>query len=285
MWKLFLLPMLVLQFTSVDRDFRYASNPADYASCQQKLEEMLPQATPGAEKAEVLWRLSRVVLMQGEAAVDKTARRALFDQGVRYAEEGIRENPKNEQCYMWHCANLGRRSMTHGLADQAKSVPALQKDLVTILNDLGKIRCSEAWQAMAELYWRHPFKSKESAVNYARRAAFTIPSGELRLSTCLFLAQLLDERGWTAEKRAAQSEAHAARFTAANKSNIEKYACYDGSSDQMPWLKGAVGTVSDKEEADALVQYALSRYAAWKDPVPMDHKDYRDIQQWQKNRK
>ena len=285
MWKIFLIPMLVLQFTSVDRDFRYAAERADYIACQQKLEEMLPQATAGAEKAEVLWRLSRVVLLQAEPVTDKMAKRALYEQGVRYAEEGIRENPKNEQCYMWHCANLGRECMTHGLADQAKSVPAMQKDLEMILNNLGKINCSEAWQAMSELYWKHPLKSKESGLNYARRAAFTIPSGELRLSTYLYLAQLLDERGWSAEKRAAQARAHAGKFAGKTKSNVDKYACYDGSADQMPWLKGAVGTVSDKEEADALVQYALSRYATCKDPVPMDHKDYRDIQQWQKSRK
>lgn len=282
MWNWLIIPLIVLQFTSVDRTFRYAT---DYTECKQMLEEMLPQATAGAEKAEVLWRLSRVVLLQGEKAVDKTAKRAYYEQGIRYAEEGIRENPENEQCYMWHCANYGRESMTHGLTDQAKAVPVLQKDLVMILDNLGKIRCSEAWQAMSELYWKHPFKSKESAVNYARRAAFTIPSGELRLSTYLYLAQLLDERGWSAEKRAAQSKAHAAKFAASNKSNIDKYACYDGSADQMPWLKGDVGTVSDKEEADALVQYALNRYAAWKDPVPMDHEDYRNLQQWQKTRK
>ena len=284
MWKLFLLPMLVLQFTSVDRDFRYAADRADYVACQQKLEEMLPQATAGAEKAEVLWRLSRVVLLQADSVTDKLSKRALYEQGVRYAEDGIRENPKNEQCYMWHCANLGRESLTHGLTDQAKSVSVIQKDLVTILDNLGKVRCSEAWQGLSELYWKHPFKSKESAVNYARRAVFTIPSGELRLSTCLYLAQLLDERGWSAEKRATQARAHADKFAKAQ-SNVDKYACYDGSSDQMPWLKGAVGAVSDKEEADALVQYALSRYAACKDPVPMDHNDYRDIQQWQKRRK
>ncbi len=282
MWKLFLLPMLVLQFTTVDREFRYAT---EYTHCQQMLEEMLPQATAGAEKAEVLWRLSRVMLLQGEQAVDKKTKRALYNQGIRYAEEGIQENPKNEQCYMWHSANIGREGMTHGLAEQAKSVSVIQKDFVTILDDLGKDRCSEAWQGMSELFWKHPFKSKESAVNFARRAAYTIPADELRLSTYLYLAQLLDERDWSSDKRAAQARSHADKFASKTKSNVERYACYDGSSDRMPWLDDELGDYSDKEEADALIKYALKRYAACKDLTPTDRKDYNAIQQWQKSRK
>ena len=282
MLRLFLIPLLVLQFTSVDREFRYAT---DYTACRQTLEAMLPQAEAGHEKAEVLWRLARIALLEGEKATDKTTKRAYYEQGLRYAEEGIREDPKNEQCYMWHCANLGRKSLTHGLASQAQAVSALQDDLTMILDRLGRIRCSEAWQGLSELYWNHPLKSNESAVNFARRAACTIPADELRLSTYLYLAQLLQERGWSAGKRAAQASSHAPKFAAKAKSNIDKYALYDGTTEQMPWLKGTIGDVSDREEADALVQYALSRYASCKDLTPIDRKDYQDILQWQKNKK
>ena len=282
MWKLFLIPILALQFTSVDRDFRRAT---DYRPCRETLLEMLPQATPGRERAEVLWRLSRVTLLVGDATAGKAEKRALYDEGIRYAEEGIKEDPKNEQCYMWHCANIGRECMTHGLADQAKSVPVMQKDLAAILDQLGCIRCSEAWQAVSEFYWRHPLKSKESAVNYARRAIYTIPDDDLRLSSYLYFAKLLDERGWSADKRSAQAAAHKDKFAAPRKSNIEKYAFYDGSTDRMPWLQGGVGEVSDKEEAEQVLQYALARYAACPDPCPVDRKDRQDVLQWQKNRK
>ena len=208
-------------------------------------------------------------------------RRALYEEGIRFAEEGMREDPSNEQCYMWHCANLGRECMTHGLADLAKSVPVMQKDLAAILDRLGRIRCSEAWQAVSEFYWRHPLKSKESAVNYARRAIFTIPADDLRLSSHLYFARILEERGWSADKRAAQAKAHKDKFAAQRKSNIEKYAYYDGSPDQMPWLKGSVADVSDKEEAALVIQYALSRFAAFPDPTPVDRKDRQDLLQWQ----
>jgi hypothetical protein len=278
----FIIPLIVLQFTSVDRDFRYAT---DYTDCRQTLEQMLPQASEGHEKAEVLWRLSRVSLLQGEQATDKAEKRLLYSQGARYAEEGIQADPQNAECYMWHCANVGRKSMTHGLGDQAKAAQTVQKDLTTILDKLGRVRCSEAWQGLSEFYWKHPFKSKESAVNFARRATFTIPADELRLSTCLYLAQLLTERGWSAGKRAAQASAHKEKFAEKAASNIDRYACYDGSDDQMPWLQGAIGEVSDQQEAEALIQYALRRYHACKDLTPMDRKDYIALQQWQANPK
>lgn len=281
MWRLFILPMLILQFTSVDRDF----NATNYTACRQGLETMLPQAEAGPEKAQVLWRLSRVMVLLADQATEKQEKRAIYDQGIRYAEEAIQEDPKNEQGYMWHCANVGRRCQTYGLGEQAKAVPAMQKDLTTILDKLGRIRCSEAWQALAELYWKHPLKSKESAVNFARRAVFTIPANELRLSTCLYLAQLLQDRGWSADKRAAQAATHTAKFAAEKKSNTEKFTYYDGSDDRMPWLKGSVGDVSDHEEADLLIQYALARYAACKDLTPIDKTDWNDIQKWLKNKK
>jgi len=279
MWNLFIIPLIVLQFASVDRDFRRAT---DYTACQQTLEQMLPKATDDHEKAEVLWRLSRVSLMLGEQAADKETKRTFFSQGIRYAEDGIQADPQNEQCYMWHCANVGRECLTHGLTDQAKAVPAMQRDLTTILDKLGRVNCSEAWQGLSELYWKHPFKSKESAVNFARRAAYTIPSDELRLSTCLYLAQLLKDRKWSAGRRAAQAAAHASKFSAERASNIERFACYDGSGDQMPWLQGAIGELSDEQEAEALIQYALDRYNACKDLSPVDRRDYQDILQWRK---
>lgn len=278
---LFLIPMLALQFTSVDRTF----NNSQYVECRESLLAMLPEAADGHEKAEVLWRLSRVNLLLADATKDKAAKRELYGQGIRYAEEGIREDPGSEQCYMWHCANTGREAGTHGLAEQAKTVSVIQQDLTMILDKLGRIRCSEAWQAMSEYYWRHPLKSNDSAINYARRAVYTIPSRDLRLSSYLYLAQLLEDRGWSAEKRASHAAAHVAKFAQTQKPNTERYAFYDGSSDQMPWLKGAVGEVSDKEEATLLLEYALNMYDHCASPFPVDRKDRQDILQWMKKRK
>lgn len=272
---LLLIPMLLLQFTAVDKEFR----DAKYAACEESLQQMLPEAAPGHEKAEVLWRLSRVTLMLGDAAPDKESKRALYARGIAYAEQGIQEDPGNSECYMWHSGNVGRDCLTRGVTEQAAASVKVAKDLTTILNKLNRADHASAWHALAELYWRHPFKSKDSAINFARRSVVTFPADELRIVTCILLADMLLQRDWSAEKRAAQAKSHASKF-AAGKNNIDKYSYYDGAAEQMPWLIGAIGELSDREEADAVIRYAQRRYDTCKDPSPEDRAQYKDLQAW-----
>ena len=72
---LFTMLLAVLQFASVDEEFKYGT---DYGKCRESLQQMLPQAQSGKEKAEVLWRLSRVCLVLGENEEDVNAKRSLY---------------------------------------------------------------------------------------------------------------------------------------------------------------------------------------------------------------
>lgn len=272
-----ILAAAMLQFTEVDKIFRY---DCDYAKCRETLLEMESEARPGSEKAEVLWRLSRISLMQGESESDIESKRAYFKEGTGYGERGIKEDPKNINCHMWHCANTGRECQTHSLMEQAAAVPAMTKDLTEILDKIGAVDCSEAWQALSEMYWHHPFKSDEAAVNYARKAATCIPSDELRLSTYIYLAELLYDRDWSSSKRASEARSNISRFKNSSKSNIDRYAYFDGASTTLPWTGSAIGAVSDKEEADALLRYAGRLYSQCGRPTPVDKEDYNKLQKF-----
>lgn len=274
---LFLIPLLALQFQSVDKAFERGN---DYHACEQTLLEMLPQAENSTEKANVLWRLARVEYVLGEAQTDKMKRREIFNRGVAYAEQGIQENPREPQCYMWHCANVGRECQTHPLMEQAKAVPAMTKDLSKILNSLSP-RLSEAWQALSEIYYHHPLKSNDSAINYARTAALYVPAGEPRVTTYLYLADLLYERNLSADKRASQVADHSAKLGKMKGSaNIDRYALSDGMQQSIPWTSKALGTLSDREEALAVAEYAVSRYRACQDPGSLERQSFQALQQW-----
>ena len=67
--------VVMLQFSAVDDIFKYECN---YPKCKEILLEMNNQADSGSEKAEILWRLSRVSLMLGESAVDIESKRLHF---------------------------------------------------------------------------------------------------------------------------------------------------------------------------------------------------------------
>lgn len=274
MFKLLFILLASLQFTQVDKDL---SDESKYAACKQTLVAMLPQATNQVEKAEVLWRLSRICLVMGEKETTKEGKRAVFGEGMKYAEEAIAANPKCADCYMWHSANVGRECQTHSLMDQAKAVPIMLEDLETILGKLGKTDYSAAWQALAEIYINHPFKSTDAGLNYARKAAMCIPKDEMRLITYSFLAENLYKRGWDASKRKETISSNGAKFAKSYKSVIDKYAYYDGTCGKAPWSAKELSQMSDREEAKAILNYAASLYNNSKERSSSDTAEYNKI--------
>ncbi len=271
MLRLMFFAAIVAGFLSVDKDFRYKCN---YMENRDTLLVMLENANSGNDKAEVYWRLSRVSLMLGEMEQGKAAKRAHYAKGIEYAQMGIDENPSSKECYMWHCANIGRDCQTRSLMEQAAAVPKMTKDLTAMLDKLGCTDYSEAWQALSELYYNHPMKSNEAAINFARKAATCIPADELRISTYVYLSQLLYKRDWSTEKRAKAAADNQKAFNDTKKSNIEKYSCFDGSRVGMPWCNVPFTTMSDKEEAVLILNYAKELYKKCNMPTPVDKQDY-----------
>lgn len=264
-----------VDFSKADKLFK----AGDYTGYCTLLESILPTVESASDKAQVLWHLSMACVVMGQDASSKDAKQTLFNKGVDYAQAGIDADPSNPDCYMWHCANVGRACQLKPLMEQASAVPVMTKDLSTILNKLGRTKCSEAWQALAEIYYNHPFKSSDSAINFARRAAMTIPSSELRLSTYAFLAQMLYGRGWSAARRTAEAQSGEAKFNR-GKDNIEKYASYDGKlgADFVPaWSTTALGSLTDKEEAMQIVTYAMSLYEKSGRKGGVDAEDYKAL--------
>lgn len=281
----YLFLFLAIQFAQVDRDFAVR---ADYAGCRDTLLAMLPQAAPGAEKAEVLWRLSRAWLMLGDAALSKEEKRSCFAEGIKYADDCIAEDPSNPEGYLWHCGNIGRDCQTRKLMDQAAVVPKMNADLTTVLDKLGRTDNSQAWQALSAIYWAHPFKSSDAAINYARMATLTIPADELRIGTLTNLAEMLYKRNWSAKKRAYEAESNRSRFAARAKSNIDKYACFDGASEKelaAPWLPEGYTALSDREEARSIAAHAQRIFRNCKTPSPVDKSDIKILnnllKQWE----
>lgn len=276
-----------LSFTGADRSFTRES----YAACRDSLTVLLPRAESNGEKAEVLWRLSRVSLMLGEKAVSREEKRAVFTEGIRYANEAIAADPANVWGYMWHCANTGRDCQTRGLKDQIAAVPVMQQDLETILDRYGRTDVSEAWQALSELFMNHPLKPDEKGINYARKAADTIPASELRLTTYLYLARLLYARNWTASKRAGAIASDATKFKAAGQKNTDRFGYYDGAAGpegKVRWNEKPLASLSDREEALAIIAYAIRLYdASPARRTRMDTRDYKALQelatQWKSN--
>ena len=252
----------------------------DYAALNDELVRLLENAESPAEKACLYWRISRNYLLIGQQETKRDAKRACFSEGIRYAGLAVRENPGDPQGYMWHCANVGRDCQTRNIMEQASAVPKMSSDLTMILDKLGRTDCSEAWQALSEIWWSHPFKSSDAAINFARKAALTIPDGDLRITTLTHLADLLYQRNWTPEKRASAAAENSRKYAAASKSNIDKFAFFDGapaSELASPWSASPLAGLSDREEARAIAAYAKRIYQASPNPNPIEQEDYKTL--------
>jgi hypothetical protein len=52
----------------------------------------------------------------------------------------------------------------------------------------------------------------------------------------------------------------------------------------MPWCSYPFTTLSDKEEADAIISYAQSLYSRCENPTPVDKEDYKSLTEFTKNK-
>lgn len=272
----YLFIILAINFAELDRAFQ---KTGDIAAIRTQLEQTLPAAENDAEKAEVYWRISRACLLQGQEATTKKAKREFFAEGIHYAEEAIKADPNNPQGYLWRCTNTGRDAETRKLMEQAALAPKMSDDLATVLDKLGRTDCSEAWHTLAEIWIHHPFKSNDAAINFGRKAALTIPENDLRLVTLSFLAQSLYKRNWSAAQRRTAAASNAKKFLSARK-NIDKYAAFDGAPQDLlraPWNAEGLGALSDREEALAILEYAIGRFRACTSPTKLDQDDYKQL--------
>ncbi|MCQ2155831.1 MAG: hypothetical protein MJY57_01330 [Bacteroidales bacterium] len=263
MKKIIVLLLLSLSaFSAGAADLKTADrllNAGSYDAAFTELESCLAEAAPPAARSEALWRLARLCAVRGSQVARKQEKLAVFEKGADYAARGVKETPDKAACHMWHCANVGYACQLKSTKDMIAAVPVMTGDLTTILDRLGRTNCSEAWQALSEIYWRHPFKSDDAAVNFARKAAMTIPSSELRLTTYAYFANLLIKRDNSAAKRKSAALSGASKLKSA-KGNIGRCEYLDASlgADYVPvWDTRTLGEMSDRQEAAAIIEYAL----------------------------
>lgn len=265
----------------LDRFTELFENKSAWQSSLDELEKMLGQTSSDVEKAEIYWRMSLFACYLGTSQEKTADQRAWFEKGIRYAELGMEADPNNRSCLLWHCACIGRNVQTRGLSSQLSGVDTMLKDLDRIINVLGNTDYSEAWHALGEIYWRHPFKSTSSAVSFFRAAAATIPKGEVRVVTYKCLAEAMYSRNWSAKKRTSELASMQKKWNADKFSDlIDKYSVYegkDGSNVKPVWATRTLGEMSDRQEAKVILTYVKMLYEMTPVHSDTDTRDYQEV--------
>lgn len=272
-----------LDFTEVDT--LYLTDEHDQ-EVYDKLQTMLGQAKEGEEKANVLWRLSRICVDLGDAVdkKDKATRFAIYEEGEQYAIDSIEEYP-TAQGYLWKCSNIGRWGQTKGVFDSLAKAKPMVQDLQYMIDNLECLDSSEAWYVLAVLYKSLPgkplsFGNDNAAISYGRIACDTIPSNVIYGGTYKQLAQMLWDRNWNAKKRATEIAKMQKNWDKETSSNIEKYKYYEGSNGanaHPKWTTTALSSMSDRQEAVIILMYAQKVFETRKTHTQTDIKNYNEI--------
>ena len=277
------MALFALDFNSVDDLY---DSGTDYKLVYDTLQTMLKGADNAGEKAEVLWRLSRVCVDLGDALdeKDKTGRFAFYTEGEDYALKSIEAKP-NYQAYLWKCANIGRYGQTKGVMDSLGKVKPMKADLRVITDEFNVLDSSEAWYTLGVLNDAVPGifgGDSDAAISYMRIACETIPARYIYGGTYKALAEMLYKRNWSADKRAKEIAKMQKNWEKEKKSNFDKYAYYEGAkgADAMPiWTKTKLSGMSDRQEALVILQYAQAVYKSRSGHTAGDDKNYAEIQE------
>ncbi|MBP5162689.1 MAG: hypothetical protein ILP16_06910 [Spirochaetales bacterium] len=286
---LLLVMLMIAAMALAALDFKSVDDLYDSGSDNQKvydtLQTMLKDAKTGEEKAEVLWRLSRVCVDLGDKMdeKDKNGKFAIYTEGENYALQSIEAKP-NYLAYLWKCANIGRYGQTKGVMDSLGKVKPMKADLRVITDDFKVLDSSEAWYTLAVLNDAVPGilgGDSDAAISYMRAACDTIPAKYIYGGTYKALAEMLYKRDWSASKRAKELPKMQKKWDKETKSNFDKYAYYEGAkgADAMPiWTKTKLSAMSDRQEALVILKYAQAVYNSRPSHTAGDEKNYAEIQ-------
>lgn len=270
-----------MDFTEVDSIF---DKDIDDNKVYETLLVMLDNAKDSKEKAQVLWRLSRVCVDLGDALddSDKDGKFKIYELGEEYANKSIEANPSWE-AYLWKCSNIGRWGQTKGVLNSLAKAKPMMNDLKVITDDFKYLESSEAWYVLAILFDSLPGMfggDSNCAISYARIACETIPETQIYLGTYQALAEMLYDRNWDAKKRNSEIAKIQKSWNKESKSNYTKYGYYEGSKgvDAVPqWSSKKLNAMTDREEAMEILKYAKGLYESRSFHTAGDDENYAEL--------
>ena len=271
-----------------DRLF-YVEN--DYEADFAYLSKSLESAKTNEEKAEILWRMSRTRLTLTDDNKESMTER---ERLAAYGDYGADDKPKNgdtssafyyayeslkygetPNAYHWKASAVGRAGQEHGALNSLGKADPMRKLETKALEGFSNFALeTDSWYVLAILYRSLPgkpisFGNDNFAISYMRKCLMTQDMERTNGTNYLELAEELYKRGWDAKKRAKEFQAMLKNWDKnQNKGYTEYNKYYEGylSTQGSPfWVAAELGSISDKQEAIALLQYGIS-VIDWKLP-------------------
>ena len=251
--------------------------------------QTLDTAGTATEKAEVLWRLSRVTLAMGDerevlgASDDELF--ATYEKAEKYALDALAlaELPN---AIVYKASSIGRWGETKGPLNALSKAKPMRDDFTYLIDSKGVTDNTISWYVLGQLYFQLPgwpisFGDLDTAISYTRKAIDTIPATNLYPGHFKALATMLWKRDLSASKRNSELKSMEKDWKkAAGKSTLDQHAYYEGANgaDAKPFYSPvALNKMSDRQEAGMLLQYALAKYDVWPFHSRADKRNHEEI--------
>ena len=269
MLALFTLSMAFAAFNPEYSDYQYY-NVQDFDADWAYLEEAIKSPANDQEKAEILWRMARTKLSITddipEESSYKEARLAGYGEAEALAQQSVDlyETPDG---YHWLSSAIGRIGQVNGpLNSLAKAKPMLQ--LIEKAQNDFNADMSDSWYVLGILYSALPgsplsFGNNNYAISYLRRCLDTQDNvNRCNLTNYLELANQLYDRNWNASKRAKEFDKLQDKYKKESvpTEKMKFYEGRDGKNTTAFYLSTPLADISDRQEAVAILKYALSVY-------------------------
>jgi tetratricopeptide (TPR) repeat protein len=279
--------LLILPVAVVFADFGQTISEADalhdqgqYLQARTLLLDAVDSAS-ASEKAELYWRAARENIELGDIAEKekqpKDSILKVFDEGEGFANKAIDADQRSYQAYYWKSANIGRWGQVKGILDSLGRAGPMKE---LLLKDISiNPEHSDAYFVLGQLYrelpgWPLSFGNIDYAVSLGRMAV-DLRTEQVRKGTekdpaynfSVELAKTLYKRNWSAATRVNNQKNSNNRFNAA-KNDLERGSAYEGTV--------TLEKVSDREEAKALVTWAIQQMESLQSRTAGQEKDLAD---------
>ncbi len=235
-------------------------------------EDVLSTAGNGAERAEVLWRMSRATLDIGSMEEDKGGPAdpvlAIYAQGEQYGVQAVEADPGNYLGYSWQSANISKWGKLKGIVHSLFKVGTMRELLTqTIIYEPDH---ADTYYLLGQMYGKVPglisFGNKDFAVSLGRKsidlheAEFAAGiEDEVEYDYYVQMASHLLRRNWDESKRNREQSTKERNYNNAS-TPLERGWYYEGVVD--------IPARSDREEADDILRRTIDALENLSDRSP-----------------
>lgn len=113
-----------------DKQFALREDPAAVEKARGYYEKVL--AVDG-ENVKARWKLSRLFYWQGDHTKGSKAKMAIFEKGIRYAQEGVERDGACVPCHFWLGVSYAKYGEAKGIFHSLDLVPHVQREMKIVL--------------------------------------------------------------------------------------------------------------------------------------------------------